>query len=181
MRWITRSQLHLDRAACVWLVRRFIDPDHAEFVFVDWDVTPDLGRADRSFGVPGVGVGAHDDQGTAFAKLARLHDLDGEPLAQMARIVACGVADALDKPMPADASDAQQAMGVALNRLGSALAVAFDDSEHVDVAFRLYEGVYAICQVDALPPWIREGTPAPPPQRVAYLRRATGRADYRAF
>lgn len=34
MKWATRSGCHIDRAACAWLIRRFLDP-HAEFVFVD--------------------------------------------------------------------------------------------------------------------------------------------------
>ena len=33
MRWATRAGVHIDRAACAWLIRRFIDPA-AEFVFV---------------------------------------------------------------------------------------------------------------------------------------------------
>jgi len=33
MKWATRARVHVDRAACAWLIRRFIDPD-AEFVFV---------------------------------------------------------------------------------------------------------------------------------------------------
>ena len=34
MIWATRRHCHIDRAACAWLIRRFIDSD-AEFVFVD--------------------------------------------------------------------------------------------------------------------------------------------------
>jgi ChrB, C-terminal domain len=34
MRWATRRHCHVDRAACAWLIRRFLDPE-AEFVFVD--------------------------------------------------------------------------------------------------------------------------------------------------
>jgi hypothetical protein len=34
MRWATRRHCHIDRAACAWLIHRFIDPE-AEFVFVD--------------------------------------------------------------------------------------------------------------------------------------------------
>ncbi|HZC51051.1 MAG TPA: chromate resistance protein ChrB domain-containing protein, partial [Mycobacterium sp.] len=33
MRWATRADVHVDRAACAWLIRRFVDPV-AEFVFV---------------------------------------------------------------------------------------------------------------------------------------------------
>ena len=34
MRWATRPHCHVDRAACAWLIRRFLDPE-AQFVFVD--------------------------------------------------------------------------------------------------------------------------------------------------
>ena len=41
MRWATRTGIHIDRAACAWLIRRCVDPD-AEFVFVtDPDEVPD--------------------------------------------------------------------------------------------------------------------------------------------
>lgn len=33
MKWITRSHVHVDRVACPWLIRRFIDSE-AEFIFV---------------------------------------------------------------------------------------------------------------------------------------------------
>jgi hypothetical protein len=36
MQWITRSHVHVDRVACPWLIRRFVD-DRAEFVFVPAD------------------------------------------------------------------------------------------------------------------------------------------------
>jgi hypothetical protein len=40
MKWATRAGVHIDRAACAWLIRRDIDPD-AEFVFVsDPDEVP---------------------------------------------------------------------------------------------------------------------------------------------
>ena len=36
MRWITRERVRVDRVACPWLIRRFVDPD-AEFIFVPAD------------------------------------------------------------------------------------------------------------------------------------------------
>ena len=33
MKWVTRSHVHVDRVACPWLIRRFVDSD-AEFLFV---------------------------------------------------------------------------------------------------------------------------------------------------
>jgi len=34
MKWITRKDVKVDRVACPWLIRRFVDP-HAEFLFVE--------------------------------------------------------------------------------------------------------------------------------------------------
>ena len=34
MKWITRKNVKVDRVACPWLIRRFVDP-HAEFLFVE--------------------------------------------------------------------------------------------------------------------------------------------------
>ncbi|HMF90427.1 MAG TPA: chromate resistance protein ChrB domain-containing protein [Candidatus Angelobacter sp.] len=36
MKWITRKNVKVDRVACPWLIRRFVDKD-AEFIFVDED------------------------------------------------------------------------------------------------------------------------------------------------
>jgi hypothetical protein len=33
VKWATRANIHIDRAACAWLIRRHVDPD-AEFVFI---------------------------------------------------------------------------------------------------------------------------------------------------
>jgi hypothetical protein len=53
MKWATRAGIHIDRAACAWLIRRHVDPD-AEFVFVTdradvpADATPFDMRDDRT-------------------------------------------------------------------------------------------------------------------------------------
>ena len=41
MRWITRQRVKVDRVACPWLIRRFVDPE-AEFLFVATDAEQDL-------------------------------------------------------------------------------------------------------------------------------------------
>ena len=43
MRWATRPGVHIDRAACAWLIGRHIDP-HAEFVYVPTDQVLDVAR-----------------------------------------------------------------------------------------------------------------------------------------
>jgi len=56
MKWATRANIHIDRAACAWLIRRHVDPD-AKFVFVtDPDgVPPDA----TPFDMPGVELSHH--------------------------------------------------------------------------------------------------------------------------
>ena len=56
MKWATRAGVHIDRAACAWLIRRFVDPA-AEFVFVhDGDPVPD---GATPFDMPGADLAHH--------------------------------------------------------------------------------------------------------------------------
>ena len=50
MKWVTRAAVHIDRAACAWLIRRHIDPD-AQFAFVDNPA--DIPANATGFDVPG--------------------------------------------------------------------------------------------------------------------------------
>ena len=60
MKWVTRERVKVDRVACPWLVRRFIDPD-ATFEFLpketDWSRITDA----NVFDVPGCELGRHDE------------------------------------------------------------------------------------------------------------------------
>ena len=49
MKWITRKNIKVDRVACPWLIRRFVDKD-AEFIFVDEDQL--LSRAESMQAIP---------------------------------------------------------------------------------------------------------------------------------
>lgn len=104
MRWATRAGVHVDRAACAWLIRRHIDPA-AEFVFLDdWSdpaaLPPDL----VLFDVPGTGIG-HVGRDCTFETLLRLHELQDPVLWRIAEVV--HAADLDD-----DLFDAPEAPGV---------------------------------------------------------------------
>ena len=83
MRWATRAGCHVDRAACAWLIRRYIDP-HAEFVFVgDPDeVPPDA----TPFDMPGVEL-SHHRGNCSFESFLERYDLEDPVLMEIARIV----------------------------------------------------------------------------------------------
>lgn len=83
MKWGTRDTIHIDRAACAWLIRRHVDPA-AEFVFVadpvnlPGDVTP--------FDIPGVELSHHDGD-CSFETILRRYHLDDPVLWTMAQII----------------------------------------------------------------------------------------------
>lgn len=83
MRWATRPGVHIDRAACAWLIRRDIDAD-AVFVFVaDPDQIPDDATA---FDMPGVELSHHGGDCT-FETLLRRYDLTDPVLWRLAALV----------------------------------------------------------------------------------------------
>src|ERR1043166_8266716 len=60
MKWITRENVHVDRVACPWLIRRFVDPK-AEFLFVPADQVMAVAEREGAtpFDVKGVELGHH--------------------------------------------------------------------------------------------------------------------------
>jgi hypothetical protein len=83
MRWATRRHCHIDRAACAWLIRRFIDPE-AEFVFVD---DPDEVPADATpFDMRGVELSHHGGD-CSFETFLRRYELADPVLWEIAKVV----------------------------------------------------------------------------------------------
>jgi hypothetical protein len=71
VKWVTRAGVHIDRAACAWLIRRFLDPE-AEFLFV---ADPTHVPADATpFDMRGVELGHHGGD-CSFETILRRHDL----------------------------------------------------------------------------------------------------------
>lgn len=129
MRWATRSAPHVDRTACAWLIRRFIDAD-AEFVFVD---DPDDVPSDATaFDMRGVELSHHGGE-CSFEAFLRRYELDDPVLWAIARIV--HEADLED-----DRYDAPEARG--LDVLLRGLSMVRDDDEVLAVSAVLYDGLY---------------------------------------
>jgi len=83
MRWATRAQVHIDRAASAWLIRREVDPD-AAFVYV---ADPDQVPLDATgFDMPGVDLSHHGSDCT-FETILRRYDLADPVLWRLAEIV----------------------------------------------------------------------------------------------
>ena len=129
MRWATRSGPHVDRTACAWLIRRFIDSD-AEFVFVD---DPEAVPADATpFDMRGVELSHHGGD-CSFETFLRRYELEDPALWAIARIV--HQADLED-----DRYDAPEAPG--LDVLMRGLAMVRGDHHVLEVSAPLYDGLY---------------------------------------
>ena len=129
MKWATRRNCHVDRAACAWLITRFIDSD-AEFVFVD---DPDEVPADATpFDMRGVALSHHGGD-CSFETFLRRYDLADPVLWEIAKTV--HEADIGDERY-----DAPDAPG--LDTLVRGLSMVRDDDELIAVAQALFDGLY---------------------------------------
>ena len=133
MRWATRRGVHIDRAACAWLIRRFVDPD-AEFVFV-------TGRAEvpadaTPFDMRGVKLGHQrtaDGQDCTFETILRRYDLTDPVLWKLAEAV--HEADLED-----DRFDAPTAAG--LDAVLRGLSMTLDDPQVLAITGPIFDGLY---------------------------------------
>jgi hypothetical protein len=119
----------VDRAACAWLVRRFIDPD-AEFVFVE---EPDDVPSDATgFDMRGAELSHHGSDCT-FETMLRRYELDDPVLWDVARIV--HEADLAD-----DQYNAPEAAGLDVMLRG--LSMVRSDADAVAISSALFDGLY---------------------------------------
>ncbi len=136
-RWITRERPKIDRIACPWLVRRFIDP-RAEFFYVP--TASVLQEAERlgavAYDIPGAPV-SHDGELCSFDVLMRSFGLSASGLETLARIVRGADTDRLDL--------APQSAGLMALSLGFSQLYA-NDHEMLEAAMPMYDALYAWCR-----------------------------------
>jgi hypothetical protein len=131
MKWATRASVHVDRAACAWLIRRFIDPD-AEFVFLDNPAEVPQGAT--PFDMRGAALGHHQGRCSFETTLASF-DLTADPaLEEIGRIV--HEADLAD-----DRYDAPAAAGLDILIRGLTLT-SYDDDATLAITDRLFDGLH---------------------------------------
>lgn len=135
-RWVTREHPKIDRIACPWLVRRFIDPAAEVFYVPAASVRAFAAANDaRAFDIPDATYG-HAGAECSFDAFIRLHELGHPALAQLAMIVRGADTSALDV--------APQASGLlAVSRGLSALFA--DDQTMLKWGMLVYDSLYAWC------------------------------------
>ncbi len=135
MKWITREKVKVDRVACPWLVRKFIDPE-AEFVFLpkgtDWASL----RDGIVYDVPGCELGHHGED-VSFNSILKKYNLFEPALHLLGEIVRAADSQP-SNPHPA---------GEGLRWIaGGFSALGLSDDEILAREFIVYDALYAECQ-----------------------------------
>jgi hypothetical protein len=148
MKWITREHVKVDRVACPWLIRKFVDRD-AEFLFVPREQVLEVAAREGAtpFDVADVELGHHGGE-CSFEAILRKYALTQDPaLALLGKIV---------NGADTDNTLWQQPEGPGLN----AIAEGFrhlglrDDHEMLEKEAAIYDALYAYCQE-----MVRQGRP----------------------
>ena len=140
MKWITREHVKVDRVACPWLIKKFVDPQ-AEFHFVPAERV--MAEAERlnaiPFDVPNVELGHHGKE-CSFEAILRKYGLAADPsLSFLAKIV--NGADTDNSLWNQPEAAGLKAVAEGFRHLGFK-----DDHELNSAEWIVYDALYAYCR-----------------------------------
>jgi len=135
MKWITREKIKVDRVACPWLIRKFVDPE-AEFVFLphrtDWSKIED----GIVFDVPNCELGHHGED-VSFNSILKKYNLRDPALILLGEIVRAGDS----RP------NEPHAAGEGLRWIAAGFgALGLSDHEILEREFVVYDALYTECK-----------------------------------
>ncbi len=141
MKWVTREKAKVDRIACPWLIKRFVDPA-AEFLFVPDETVMSVAENESAiaFDAAGVELTHYKDgekQYVSFDAIIKKYGLTDPALLELAKIVRGADAKITDAP-PESAGLEAAALGFRV--------VARDDFENMRLQFPAYDALYEYCK-----------------------------------
>jgi hypothetical protein len=138
MKWVTRQYVHVDRTACPWLIKRFIDPK-AEFLFVPAEKIEEIVEKEKAipYDAPGVELGHHGDK-CSFDALIEKYKIRDLAVLELANIVRAADTDKMEL--------APEAAGMEAIMTGFGI-VSKDDYETIAKASPVYDALYANCKL----------------------------------
>src|SRR2546421_8384879 len=144
MKWITRANVKVDRVACPWLIRTFVDPE-AEFIFVPLDQVDEVVRKTNAIpcDTSGAELGHHGDE-RSFDAIVQKYRIDDQAVGRVAAIVRG--ADTR-RPDLTPESPGLEAIAEGFKRL--AAAEGYDDHETIRRERDIYDALYLYCGGDA--------------------------------
>ncbi len=134
MKWITRERPKIDRIACPWLIKNFVDTD-AEFIYVPTDKVLEKAKEFNAvpFDIPKVEY-SHDGEYCTFDTIIKKHKLKDRALNTLAIIVRGADTDRFDL--------APQAAGLWAISAGLSHNIR-DDHEMLRVGMKIYDALYS--------------------------------------
>jgi hypothetical protein len=137
MKWVTRERPKIDRIACPWLIRRFIEPG-AEFLYVPPQQVLEVAEREGAvpYDIPGVEF-SHVGELCSFDAFLAKYGLDDPALQQLAAIVRGADTSRLDLT--------PQSAGLFAISLGLSARYS-DDHEMLEHGMVLYDALYAWCR-----------------------------------
>jgi hypothetical protein len=138
MKWITRAHVHVDRVACPWLIKRFID-GAAEFLFVTPALLPERAKAEGAipFDAPDVELGHHDGH-CSFVSIIQKYGLKDPVLLAMAEVINAADTGKLDSNPYAPGLEA----------IATGFSVMCpDDAANLARQFPAYDALYAFLRL----------------------------------
>lgn len=140
MKWVTREKVKVDRVACPWLIKKFVDPE-AEFLFVPTAEVMEVAKREGAtpYDIPNVEFGHHGKE-CSFEAILKKHRLTSDPaLALLGKIVNGADTDNTLWHQPESAG--LNAIAEGFRHLG------FKDDLEVNTAeWIVYDALYAYCQ-----------------------------------
>lgn len=140
MKWITREHVKVDRVACPWLIKKFVD-SQAEFLFVPGDQVAEVAKREgaTSYDCKGDELGHHGKE-CSFDAIVKKYGLGKDPaLVMLAKIV---------NGADTDNTLWNQPEGPGLNAIAEGFRhLGYKDDHAVNAAeWIVYDALYAYCQ-----------------------------------
>jgi len=138
MKWVTRQYVHVDRTACPWLIRRFVDPK-AEFLFVPVEKIEEIVKKERAipYDAPNIELTHHDEK-CSFDAIIEKYKVSDPAVSELAKIVRAADTDKMEM--------ANEAAGLEAIMTGIGI-VAKDDFESIEKARPVYDALYTNCKL----------------------------------
>ncbi|HET9531809.1 MAG TPA: chromate resistance protein ChrB domain-containing protein [Blastocatellia bacterium] len=139
MKWVTREHVKVDRVACPWLIKRFVDPE-AEFLFVPADKVLEIAANEEAipFDVPGVELGHHEGR-CSFEAIVAKYSIEDPAIHLLAEIVH-------GADVSPDLYGRPEAPGLKAIAEGFRSLGLKDDHEILDKESAVYDALYVYCR-----------------------------------
>lgn len=141
MKWVTRAGANVDRIACPWLIKKFVD-SQAEFLYVPTEMVKEVAQREGAipFDAKDIELGHYQEDGVehvSFDAIIKKYQLKDPALLELAKIVRGADAKVPHEPPPESAG--LKAVAAGFKRM------AQDDPDNLARQFPTYNALYLHC------------------------------------